>query len=30
MLAAGIAYPNSPDPKDVREAQIANQNNISS
>ena len=27
MLAAGIAYPNSPDPKDVREAQIANQNN---
>jgi len=27
MLAAGIAYPNSPDPKDIREAQIVNQNN---
>ncbi|SHF16290.1 6-phospho-beta-glucosidase [Atopostipes suicloacalis DSM 15692] len=26
MLAAGVAYPNTPDPKDVREAQIANQN----
>ena len=26
MLAAGIAYPNTPDPKDVRQAQIQNQN----
>src|SRR5699024_4525638 len=26
MLAASVAYPNSTDPKDVREAQIANQN----
>ena len=27
MLAAGISYPNSPDPKDVREAQKVNQGN---
>ena len=25
MLAAGVAYPNTPDPKDVRQAQIINQ-----
>ncbi|MDN6161577.1 MAG: 6-phospho-beta-glucosidase [Atopostipes sp.] len=27
MIAAGVAYPNSPDPKDVREAQKSNQDN---